>query len=211
MEAYNRGDVTTAYRVLSEEAKAGDPEAQVNLGYLFARGQGVPANQLTAFRLYGLSAAQGDGEGMNALGYKYQFGTGIPKDIDLAVHWYCKAVEAGNARGMVNLGILLSNGLGVPRDLEQARDLWGQAAALGHANAMANLAFSYLQGPDQDQEKALSWMRRAAEKGQPKAQAYLRSIGYSDPLPPPFNEAARMIRTARGAAGHARICGDFVS
>ena len=55
MEAYNRGDIATAYRLLSHEAKAGDPEAQVNLGYLFARGQGVRANQETAFRLYGLS------------------------------------------------------------------------------------------------------------------------------------------------------------
>jgi TPR repeat protein len=132
MEAYNRGDFTAAYRLLEQEAKSGDPEAQVNLGYLFARGQGVFANQGEALRLYSLSAARGDGEGMNAVGYKYQYGTGVNKDIDVAVHWYCKAVEAGNARGMNNLAILLSDGLGVPKDEEQARDLWRQSAALGH-------------------------------------------------------------------------------
>jgi TPR repeat protein len=104
---------------LESRSQGRRPRSQVNLGYLFARGQGVAADQLTAFRLYSLSAAQGDGEGMNGLGYKYQFGTGVPKDIDMAVHWYCKAVGAGNARGMNNLAILLSHGQGVPRDEEQ--------------------------------------------------------------------------------------------
>jgi hypothetical protein len=28
MDAYNRGDVSTAYRLLSQEAKGGDPEAK---------------------------------------------------------------------------------------------------------------------------------------------------------------------------------------
>ena len=31
--------------LLSQEAKAGDSEAEVNLGYLFAEGQGVIADQ----------------------------------------------------------------------------------------------------------------------------------------------------------------------
>jgi TPR repeat protein len=213
MEAYNRGDVAAAYRLLDQEAKSGDPEAQVNLGYLFARGQGVFANQGEALRLYSLSAAQGDGEGMNAVGYKYQYGTGVNKDIDVAVHWYCKAVEAGNARGMNNLAILLSDGLGVPKDEEQARDLWRQSAALGHINAMANLAFSYLQSESakRDQKQGLAWMERAAERGQQNAQVYLRSSGYTGPLPPPFGQAAQMLPAPRGVAGHARICEIFIS
>ncbi len=57
MKAYNRGDFATAYRLLRQEADAGDAEAQVNLGYMYARGQGVKADQLEAFRLYTLSAA----------------------------------------------------------------------------------------------------------------------------------------------------------
>ena len=128
----------------------------MNLGYLFARGQGVWASQQEALRLYNLSAAQGDGEGMNAVGYKYQFGTGVAQDLGLAVRWYCKAVEAGNARGMNNLASL-SNGLGVPKDEEQARDLWRQSAALGHVNAMANLAFSYLQSENAERDQIRGW------------------------------------------------------
>jgi uncharacterized protein len=213
MDAYNHGDVAAAYRLLNQEAKAGDAEAQVNLGYLFARGQGVFANQREALRLYNLSAEQGDGEGMNAVGYKYQFGTGVAPDLGLAVHWYCKAVQAGNARGMNNLAILLSDGWGVPKDEEQARDLWRQSAALGHINAMANLAFSYLQSEnaERDPNKGLMWMERAAEGGQQTAQVYLRSHGDTGPLPAAVDQAAKMVPWARGAPGHARVCGDLIS
>ena len=38
MRAYNTGDINTAYRLLKQEADKGDAEAQVNLGYLYARG-----------------------------------------------------------------------------------------------------------------------------------------------------------------------------
>ena len=114
---------------------------------------------------------------------------------------------------MNNLAVLLNEGLGVPKDEEQARDLWRQSAALGHVNAMANLAFSYLQSENakRDANQGLSWMERAAERGQESAEAYLRSHGDTGPSPPASNQAARMIPSPRGAAGHARICGDFIS
>src|SRR5262245_54942498 len=79
MQAYNRGDSPTAYTLLRQAADAGDAQGQVNLGYLYARGQGVPVNQVEAMRLYKSAADQGDSEGMNAIGYKYQFGTGVPR------------------------------------------------------------------------------------------------------------------------------------
>ena len=213
MDAYNRGDIGTAYRLLAGEARKGDAEAEVNLGYLYARGQGVAVNQMTAFHLYSLSAAQGDSEGTNALGYKYEFGTGVARDIAMAVHWYCKAVEAGNPRAMNNLALVLNAGADVPRDLDQARDLWRQSAALGHINAMVNLAFSDLEGTraELDRKEAALWMRRAAEGGQANAQAFVRANGDTGPLPSPVNQAAEMIPSVRGASGHARICGDFIS
>jgi TPR repeat protein len=59
---------------LKTAADAGDPDAQLNLGYLYARGQGVAQNQQEAMRLYLLSAKQGNPEGMNAVGFKYRYG-----------------------------------------------------------------------------------------------------------------------------------------
>jgi TPR repeat protein len=99
MQAYNRGDFAAAYRLLRQAADAGDPEGQVNLGYLYARGHGVRVNQLEALRLYELSAKGGSSEGMNALGFKYRYATGVPKDSGRAAYWFCEAVVRGNPRG----------------------------------------------------------------------------------------------------------------
>lgn len=213
MRAYNAGDFATAYRLLSDEAGHGDSQAQVNLGYLYARGQGVVIDQHEAFHLYSLSAAQGDSEGMNALGYKYQFGIGIPKDIGRAINWYCRAIEYGNPRAMNNLALMLDQGRDLPRDEAEARSLWQQSATLGHTNAMYNLAYSYLWGPaaKRDPQKGTVWLERAAQAGQPSAQDVLRRAGYAGTLPPPFNQAAMMVPSPRQAAGHTKVCGAPIS
>lgn len=208
MAAYNRGDIATAYTLLRQAVEAGDPEGQVNLGYLYARGQGVPSDQAEALRFYRAAAAQGDSEGMNAIGYKYQFGTGVPANMSTAIGWYCRAVALGNPRALNNLAIVVSKGLGLPRDVDEARDLWKQAAGLGKANAMYNLAISYLG--EQPAEGRL-WLQQAAEKGQPDAQNLLRRGGYIGPLPPPVNESALMEAAPKGAVGHSKVCDGLVS
>ena len=81
IEAYNRGNVADAFRSLKTAADAGDSDAQVNLGYLYARGQGVAQNQQEAMRLYLPSAKQGNAEGMNAVGFKCRSGTDVEIDL----------------------------------------------------------------------------------------------------------------------------------
>jgi uncharacterized protein len=214
IDAYNRGDFAAAFFALKAEADRGDSDAEVNLGYLYARGQGVSADQLEAFHLYELSAEQGNGEGMNALGYKYQFGTGIAPDMHKAVNWYCLAVLHGNPRAMNNLALLLAQGKSIPRDIGEARSLWRQAAGRGHVNAMWNLGTSLAAGPGTplDPEEGNRWILLAARNGQPAAEQYVRRAGYHDPLPPPRDEAATMTLQPRDAPpGKAAICGSLVS
>jgi TPR repeat protein len=148
IDAYNKGDIATAFRFLKAASDGGDSDAEVNLGYMYARGHGVVQNQEEAMRLYLLSARQGNAEGMNAVGYKYRFGTGIKPDIGQAVHWFCRAAVSGDGRGLNNLAILHLEGKGVPRDIEEARSLWQQAAERGNPNATFNLGQSLLSGPD---------------------------------------------------------------
>jgi hypothetical protein len=203
MRAYNTGDYQTAYRLLHDAAEAGDPEAEANLGYMYARGQVVVQDERKAIDLYRRSANQGDGEGMNALGYEYAFGT--KHDMSQAVHWFCQAIARGNPRAMNNLaGVLYSGGGGVPRDVDQARSLWEQAAALGNGGAMLNLGRSYA---DTDKATGTQWVKRAALAGQPDAQEILRSSGYTGALPPPRSEAAMMIPETKNPPGKAKLCG----
>jgi TPR repeat protein len=213
-EAYNHGDIATAFRLLNTQAARGNSDAEVNLGYMYARGQGVAVDQLEALRLYRLSAAQGNGEGMNALGYKYQYGTGVTANLQTAIDWYCRAIAQGNPRALNNLAILYDRGIGVPRNIGTARDLWRQSAVRGHPNSAYNLGAALLAAPSapDDASQGLLWLQRAAMAGQAAAQRQLRALGYGGPLPPPFDTAAAMTILPKDLApGHAPVCGAPIS
>jgi TPR repeat protein len=214
IEAYNSGDAGTAFRLLKAAADAGDSDAQVNLGYMYARGHGVAQDQQESMRLYLSSARQGNAEGMNAVGFKYMVGSGIKPDIGQAVHWFCRAAVSGDARGLNNLGILHFEGKGVPRDVEEFRSLWRQAADRSNPNAMFNLARSLLFGPDEprDQAEGMRLMVDAARLGHGGAQQVVRRAGYAGPLPKAVNtELAMRIASRNTPPGKARYCGFLVS
>ena len=214
IEAYNRGDVAAAFRLLTAAAEAGDSGAQVNLGYLYARGQGTPANQQQAIRLYRLAADQGNGEAMNAIGFKYLTGSGVPADLAQAVHWLCRAALAGDPRGLNNLGILHYEGRGVPRDVEEFRSLWRQAADRGNPNAMFNLGRSLLLGPEQplDRAEGERLIVAAGQRAHPTAQQLLRQAGYTGALPAPVNTELEMRVVPKALPpGRSRYCGALAS
>jgi TPR repeat protein len=212
IEAYNRGDIPGAFRLLKPAADASDSDAQVNLGYLYARGQGVAQNQQEAMRLYLLSAKQGNAEGMNAVGFKYRYGTGVPIDLPRAVHWFCRAAVSGDPRSLNNLAIMYYEGQGVERDVEEARILWRQSAERGNPNAMFNLGQSlYFEAP-QDREQAAKVFLQASQLGHAGAQKNLRQLGYSGPLPAVVNTELEMRRARKDLPpGKVRDCGFFAS
>lgn len=213
IHAYNRGDVATAFRLLKAASDAGDSDAQVNLGYLYARGHGVAENQQEALRLYLLSAKQGNPEGMNAVGFKYRYGSGVAVDLPRAMHWFCRAAVLGDPRGLNNLGLVYAEGAGVTRDVGEARRLWRQAADRGNPNAMANLGRS-LFGPEApiDKEEGTTWIIKAAQKGHGGAQQVARQLGFKGPLPPPVDTGLDMrVADKNQVAAKVRDCGVLVS
>jgi Flp pilus assembly protein TadD len=154
IEAYNKGDFESARKPLQAAVDRGEPEAMVNLGYMYARGHGVRSDPAYALQLYRRAADSGDGEGMNAVGYRYNF---APKpDLDQAIHWYRMAVFRGNPRAMNNVAILFYNGQGVGQDRGEARTLWRQAVERGSLNAKTNL------GQDVASDATLSAAERLA-------------------------------------------------
>lgn len=212
INAYNRGDIATAYRLLEAASEAGNSDAQVNLGYLYARGQGVARNQPEALRLYLLSAAQGNPEGMNAVGFKYRFGSGVAIDLPRAVHWFCLAAVSGDPRGLNNLAIMYLEGQGVERDFDEARRLWQQSAERGNPNAMFNLGQSYSLDPPLEKGRGAILLRQAAMLGHGGAQKLLRQLGHGEAFPPVANTEYEM-RPARKdlRPGKVRNCGFLAS
>jgi len=65
--AYKKGDYATAWRKWVPLAKEGLEEAQLNLGMMYEKGQGVPKNERTAIKWYALAADQGHDRARNNL------------------------------------------------------------------------------------------------------------------------------------------------
>ena len=210
--AYNRGDVAGAYRLLKAASDTGNSDAQVNLGYLHARGQGVAQNQQEALRLYLLSAKQGNAEGMNAVGFKYRYGTGVQIDLPRAVHWFCRAAVSGDPRGLNNLAIMYDEGKGVEQDRAEARNLWRQSAERGNPNAMFNLGQSLYFEEPLDLARGAELFLQAARLGHGGAQKNMRQIGYNGALPPVVNTEGEMRPAIKNLPpGKVRDCGSLAS
>ncbi len=59
-DAYERGDYDTALKEFRLLAERGNEAAQANLGFMYAKGQGVPQDYVQAYRWYTLAASQGN-------------------------------------------------------------------------------------------------------------------------------------------------------
>ena len=77
-------------------ADLGHPEAQFNLGRLYAGGQGVKRDQEQAARWMSASATQGYAPAMAELGGRYASASGVPRDGKLAYFWLTLAFLHGD-------------------------------------------------------------------------------------------------------------------
>ena len=75
--------------------RAGDAEAQYNLGLLYAQGDSLPQDAGRAAVWYRKAAEQGLAEARYSLGVLYHQGNGVPKDAGQAASWVRKAAEQG--------------------------------------------------------------------------------------------------------------------
>ncbi len=66
-DAYDRGDYDTALKEFRPLAEQGYPLAQATLGFMYAKGQGVPQDYIQAYMWASLAAAQGDEDAVEGL------------------------------------------------------------------------------------------------------------------------------------------------
>ena len=80
----------TAAEVAELRAKAerGDADAQNDLGFIYAYGQGVPEDDAEAVRWYRLAADQGHADAQYIVGFMYANGEGVPQDYVAAHMWF---------------------------------------------------------------------------------------------------------------------------
>ena len=118
--AYNQGDYGTALREWRPLAEHGNAGAQLNLGFMYDNGYGVPVNDKTAIKWYTLAAEQGYANAQYNVGVMYDFGRGVPENDKTAVKWYTLAAEQGNANAQGNMGYMYDIGKGVLTDTKRA-------------------------------------------------------------------------------------------
>lgn len=166
LEAFNRGDVTTAMTVLRAPAKASHVASQTLLAFILDRAD-FPEE---AARLYREAAAQGDAEAHAGLGNLHLAGRGISKDEKQAVVHFSKAAELGHVPSIHALADAYLRGqMGLDkasRDDSRAVAVLRQAAEKGHLPAAEALALAYRSGEwglAADTVAAAQWQSRVNE------------------------------------------------
>ena len=133
--AYLRGDHAGALIGFRNHAERGDPHAQLLLGDMYAKGEGVPEDDIEAVRLYRLAAEQGDVSAQFSLGFMYDKGEGVAEDDVEALRWFLLAAEQGYAPAQSAAGLMYAHGEGVAEDAVTAYAWFSIAAAQGNSIA----------------------------------------------------------------------------
>jgi cell division septation protein DedD len=128
----------------------------------------------------------------------------IAGDYTRALAEWRAPAQAGDPDAEFNMGQAYNLGHGVPVDKAAAMDWFRKAAAAGHAQAQAAVGISLFQAGKRDE--ALTYLKKAADQGEPKAQ-YIVATAYfnGDSLPKDWVKAYALMTRSKaqgiGAAG----------
>ena len=94
--AYDRKDYVEAMRLYRQAATMGNALADANIGFLYAKGYGVPQDYAQSVHWYLMAAEKGQREAQHNLALKYWDGLGVAKDPAQARYWMQKSAAAGD-------------------------------------------------------------------------------------------------------------------
>ena len=194
------------FDAVKKAADQGHASAQLNLGVMYARGDGVTQDYAEAERWFLKAAEQGDVDAQYNLGVMYANGEGVTQNYTEAIHWYRKAAEQGDVDAQFHLGFMYDNGDGAPEDDAEAARWYRKAAEQGEADAQHNLGLLYFKGVGvpYDRIQAYAWSSLAAAQGNENAKETKDRIA-RDMLRADITEAQALAREYWEAFGPGRI------
>lgn len=101
---YKMGQYDLAFERYLKLAQAGSRQGMLNLGNMYAQGQGVPQSHQKALYWYRKSAEAGDAISMAEVARAYAEGLGVAPDPEQAMAWYRKSAALGNPDAQWILG-----------------------------------------------------------------------------------------------------------
>lgn len=128
----------TALIPIIKRAKAGDVNAQFQLGEIYQLGRGVAVNYKTAKAYYEAAARQNHIHAQIELGLMYYLEQLGSNQLENAYFWLHKAAEADSAAAQWLVGVMNFNGQGVPEDLVESYVWLALASEKGHPRAKMN-------------------------------------------------------------------------
>jgi hypothetical protein len=136
IQAWQKGEPSTAVQIWRPLAEAGDADAQFNLGQAYRLGRGVPVNLAAAQTWLGRAAGKGHVDAQTTLGLLL-FDSGSRSE---GLRWLSAAAEQGDPRALLIYGTALFNGDSVKPDPVLAYAYISRAAAQGLEPAKTTLA-----------------------------------------------------------------------
>ena len=159
LDAYDRGDFNTAYKLFLPLAEQGNADAQFNLGFMYQKGHGVPQDHKEAVKWYRLAVEQGFPTAQLYLGGMYLEGLGVRQDYKEAEKWFRLAAEQGDASAQFNLGVMYDEGQGVDQDYVLAHMWYNLAGSSGNKDSTKNKKLLEEKMTPQQIEKAKEMAR----------------------------------------------------
>lgn len=159
MNAVERGDLEQARAYADSAIELGNMAGKYILAEISEQEYLGDSEELykAGFKVIKEKVEQGDLHYSNVLGYAYCFGIGTKKDIEQAIKVFTPSAEQGNAMSLGHLSELY-----LEQDkIEKAKPLMLKAAEKNNSKAQLNLSFI-----DDDTEKSLYWLNRAAENNE---------------------------------------------
>jgi len=127
VDAWSRGDYTSAIKEWKKQAEAGDPDAQFNLAQAYRMGKGVDQDMAMAEKLYGEAAGRGHLQAADNYGLLL-FQRGERASAMPFIH---AAADRGEPRARYILGLAYFNGDHAPKDWVRAYALVSLARQAG--------------------------------------------------------------------------------
>ena len=175
IDAYNRKDYKTSYKLILPLAKKGLPKAQYSIGVLYEKGKGVNKDFKKAKKWFQFSADQGfakaqkklnfiskkrpgpkredtpkapaeNSTNLNTKSLKNALNALNKKNYVIAHKLFLELAERGVVEAQYSLGLMYGKGRGISKDYSQAVKWWHLAADQGNGKAQTNLGWMYETG-----------------------------------------------------------------
>lgn len=126
---------------LVARAEKGEAAAQLELGGIYLKGEGVTKDVAEAVKWLSKAAELGNSEAQMKLGGMYIAGRGVLKNSVEAAKWFMMSAKQGNAPAQCQIGRMHLTGGGVPKDDVEAYKWSNLAVIQGDAAAKKVIAF----------------------------------------------------------------------